>query len=115
MRPIFKNRFINGLGRVQIFSAVFRNAIEKNVMVATLYNTDGVDLNVTQMSHGIFDSVRAFSKRRLFIEPMCANPNILCFIFINFNQHAIEENVAVPLPNFNLKQNKKFNLRKLQY
>jgi hypothetical protein len=75
MRPILKHRLVDGLGLAQMIAEVFRNPRIEDVVVATFYDVNGIDLDVAEM----FDSRRsrfgAGAEWRVGIQCLCLQPD----------------------------------------
>ena len=63
MRPVFKDRFVDGLRLVQMVFAIPRNARPQDVMVAAFDHLDGVDLHVPKMLYRLPDGIGAVARR----------------------------------------------------
>ena len=75
MRPVFEHRLVDGLRLAQMLALVSGNARIEDVVVAALDHVDRVDLHVAQMLHRRPRRVGPVAERRVFIEPLGAQPD----------------------------------------
>jgi hypothetical protein len=59
MRPVFEHCLVDALRSMQMLAPIRRDARVQDVVMATLDDVDGVDLQIAEMRHGCRRGLRA--------------------------------------------------------
>ena len=62
MRPILENSFVDALCLMQMLPPIFRDTRVEDVVMTTLDDEDGVNLQVAEVRHRCWSGLRAGSK-----------------------------------------------------